>query len=309
MYLLGVEAFLAIIRTQSITNAAKELHLAQSSVSHRLKVLEQEMGSKLIERTQGVQGICLTPMGEEFTHLAERFIALSRETRILQSQGPSLSLSFGTVDSLNTFFFPPLYYALSQHQPTLQLSIRMQHSTELYKEVDCRQVDIAFVLKEVFLPSIVVEECFSEPMVVLSLTTPYDSGPKVIHITDLEPHYELFIPWGPQFESWHDKLWDPLCPSRIRIDSANLITHLLRDPRQWVIVPTWVANAALKKNCYSIRMLSSPPPNLVCYRITHKYPKASTLKSINILDYYFDLLKRNNIESEIKDPSYMSNKL
>lgn len=299
MYLLGVEAFLAVIRTQSITRAAKELHLAQSSVSHRLKVLEQEMGAKLIERNQGVQGICLTPMGEEFIHLAESWTALSRETRILQSMGPSLFLSLGTVDSLNTFFFPPLYRALSQHDPTPQLSIRMQHSTELYKEVDCRQVDVAFVLKEVFLPSLVVEECFSEPMVILRLKSPSASGPTVLHIADLDPHYELFVPWGPQFQSWHDKLWDPLCPSRIRIDSSNLIFHLLRDPRQWTIVPMWVANEALKRKVYYIQKLSPAPPNLVCYKITHKYPKASTRQSLNLLDHYLDLLKNKKLDTTL----------
>ncbi|MDR3564299.1 MAG: LysR family transcriptional regulator [Negativicutes bacterium] len=287
MYLLGVEAFLAVIRTQSITRAAKELHIAQSSVSHRLKVLEQEVGAKLIERNQGVQGISLTPMGEEFTHLAERWFTLSRETQILQSRGPHLTLSLGTVDSLNTFFFPELYCAISQHQPALRLTVRTQHSKELYQEVENRQVDVAFVLREICMPNILVEEYFSEPMVILSLKTSSDSQSEVVQSTELDPHYELFVPWGgPHFQSWHDKLWNPLCPAQINLDSANLIFHVLRDPRQWVIVPLWVAKAALKRNCYSIRTLSPTPPNLVCYRITHKYPKASTLQSIAILDHY-----------------------
>ena len=292
MYLLGVEAFLAVIRTQSITRAAKELHLAQSSVSHRLKVLEQELGSKLIERNQGMHEICLTPVGEEFTHLAERWIALSRETLILQSHGPNLSLSLGTVDSLNTFFFPELYCAIIKNQPTLRLTIRNQHSTELYKEVDNREVDVAFVLREIFLPNVIVEKYISEPMVILSLKDSPDSESKVVQTTELDPHYELFVPWGgPHFQSWHDKWWNPHCPPQIRLDSANLIFYLLRDPRQWVIVPSWVANEALKRNCYSIRTLSPEPPTLVCYRITHKYPNNSTIQSLKILDYYLKTYK------------------
>ncbi|MDR3588738.1 MAG: LysR family transcriptional regulator [Negativicutes bacterium] len=301
MYLLGIEAFLAVVRTQSITRAADELHLAQSSVSHRLKMLEQEIGSRLIERSKGVHGICLTPTGEEFVQLAERWVSLWRDTQILKTQGSSIALSIGTVDSLNTFFFPPLYLAVSQHQPPLRLAIRAQHSVELYEEIDRRHIDLAFVLREQNSPSITVTPCFSEPMVVISLKTSIASSAEALNPAQLDSNHELYIPWGPIFQVWHDQWWDPLCPSRIRLDSANLLFHLLRSPHQWSIVPMWVANAALKQNCYAIRRLSPSPPDLICYKIIHKYPKASTLRGITIFDQYFDLLRQSKLPANSLD--------
>ena len=301
MYLLGIEAFLAVIRTQSITRAAEELHLAQSSVSHRLKILEQEVGARLIERSKGVQGIYLTPTGEEFVQLAERWTSLWRDTQILKSQGSSIALSVGTVDSLNSFFFPPLYLAVSQHEPPLRLSIRAQHSVELYEEIDRRHIDLAFVLRELSNPSITVTPCFSEPMVVISVKASTDFKEAVVSPAELDANHELYIPWGPVFQAWHDEWWDPLCPSRIRLDSANLLFHLLRSPCQWAIVPMWVANVALKRNCYSLRQLSPSPPELICYKIVHKYPKASTLRGITIFDQYFDLLRQNKLADNSLD--------
>lgn len=295
MYLLGIEAFLAVVRAQSLTRAAEELHLAQSSVSHRLRMLEQEIGARLIERSKGVQGIKLTPTGEEFVHLAERWTSLWRDTQVLRSQASSVSLSVGTVDSLNTFFFPPLYLAVSQHQPPLRLAIRAQHSVELYKEIDRRQIDIAFVLREQNNPSITVTPCLTEPMVVISVDDPACPRPDIISPAELDPNDELFIPWCPQYRDWHDEWWDPQCPSRICLDSANLLFHLLRSPRQWSIVPLWVARTALSQGNYRVRRLSPAPPDLVCYRIIHKYPKASTLRGITIFDHYFDLLLQGNL--------------
>jgi DNA-binding transcriptional LysR family regulator len=50
-----IQAFLAVVSNQSLTKAAEILHLSQSSVSHRLKNLEQELDLILIERGKGLK--------------------------------------------------------------------------------------------------------------------------------------------------------------------------------------------------------------------------------------------------------------
>src|SRR4029453_3194993 len=52
----------AVARHGSVTEAAKELHYSQSSVSHHLGRLEADTGAKLIQRVG--RGIRLTPEGE-----------------------------------------------------------------------------------------------------------------------------------------------------------------------------------------------------------------------------------------------------
>ena len=53
MDLANIEVFLAIARTRSISKAAKTLFVSQSTVSYRLKLLEEELDCKLIERGRG----------------------------------------------------------------------------------------------------------------------------------------------------------------------------------------------------------------------------------------------------------------
>jgi DNA-binding transcriptional LysR family regulator len=290
VYTLGIEAFLAIVRTQSLSRAAEKLHLAQSSVSHRLKILEDMMGAKLIDRGKGIKEIQLTPMGTEFLQLAERWHSLWLETQILKSQGPKLSLSFGTVNSLNTFVFPPLFSALTQHQPPVILDIHTLHSLPLYDEAERGQIHVGFTLREQTLPGINVERFFSAPMVVLRIGKHSSCDQTLINPHELDPNYEIYIPWGPLFQIWHDRWWNPLCPSRIKLESAQLIFTLLQDPLQWAIVPMWIAKSALKEGRFSYYQLSDPPPDIVCYKLTHKYPKPSTIQSLAILDHYLDLL-------------------
>lgn len=50
MDLENIEVFLEIARTRSISGAAKNLFISQSAVSYRLKMLEDELDCKLIER-------------------------------------------------------------------------------------------------------------------------------------------------------------------------------------------------------------------------------------------------------------------
>ena len=50
MEIRELRSFLAIVRRESMTRAAEELHLTQSALSKQVKSLEAELGRKLFER-------------------------------------------------------------------------------------------------------------------------------------------------------------------------------------------------------------------------------------------------------------------
>jgi Transcriptional regulator len=303
----GVETFLSVARMLSISRAAEQLNLAQSTVSKRLKDLESELGTALIERGQGVKSIRLTPAGEEFLDIAQRWTVLWNEAQGLKSENPKLSLTIGSLDSLNYALFPPLYRSLCQHQPKLRLQVVTSHSPELYDLLERRQVDVAFSLLERSYPTIVVEKCYSEPMVVIRpFSTEYQS-PRVLHPRDLDPTYELFLSTGPSYKIWHDQWWDPLNNNCIQLDSAQLIFSFLFSEKQWAIVPLSVAKMAASKGNFNIFTLSEAPPERICYKITHKYPKASTIASLEILNHYLNLCLPNWSYSVTETPIMPNN--
>ncbi|SHN57689.1 LysR family transcriptional regulator [Desulfitobacterium chlororespirans] len=288
MYLLGIEAFLAIVQTHSLSKAAEFLHLTQSTVSYRLKTLEQELGTSLVQRGKGLPAIALTPFGENFVAIAERWRALIRETELLQANGPQISLALGGSHSLNTYLLPSLYQALSRHTPPLRLQIRTQHSKDLYTALERREIDAAFVRRELIVPNVAVEPFFQDEMVLVRLSTPENSAVKRVAPSDLHGEDELYIHnrgWGSAYQSWHDRWWDPLEPPRIQIDGMGLIFALLQDSRQWALAPRSIAGRFVQSGQCVIQEISDPPPPIVHYKITHKYaPPASP--GLKLLDRY-----------------------
>lgn len=297
MYALGIEAFLAVVQTQNITKAARMLNLAQSTTSKRLKLLEQELGMPLFERSKGWKTIRLTSEGEKFVDLAERWNSLWQETQFLQQGDPKLTLSIGVLDSIINSIFPSLYSALSQHQPALRLQIITSHSPDLYEDVERRNVDVAFSLLERTHPNVVVEKCYTEPMVVLRPAAPsLKAG--YIHPADLNADHELYVRWNPAYQIWHDHWWAPGCsPS---VDTAQLILTLLKKPEQWSVVPLSVAKLACLKGNFSVSFLTEPPPERTCYKIRHKSPKARTREALKIFDHYLKLLLKEEFPDDAK---------
>jgi DNA-binding transcriptional LysR family regulator len=294
MYNAGLEAFLAVARMLNISRAAEQLNLAQSTVSKRLKDLEFELGTTLIERGQGAKSIRLTPAGEEFLDIAQRWSVLWNQAQALKSENPRLSLTLGSLDSLNYALFPPLYRALCQHRPKIRLSVATSHSPDLYDLLERRQVDVAFTLIERSYPTILVEKLFSEPMVVLRPWTSDSSDSQVLHPSELDSNYELFLASGASYKIWHDQWWDPLNSNCIKLDCAQLIFSFLYSDKQWAIVPLSVAQMAKSRGNFSISTLAEAPPERTCYKITHKYPKASTTASLEILNHYLKTCLPNN---------------
>ncbi|WP_371377150.1 LysR family transcriptional regulator [Sporomusa aerivorans] len=292
----GLEVFLAVARILSISRAAEQLNLAQSTVSKRLKELEAELGTALIERGQGSKSIHLTPAGEEFLDIAQRWSVLWNQAQALKSANRRLSLTIGTLDSINYALFPPLYHSLCQHSPKIRLNIVTSHSPDLYDLLERRQVDVAFTLIERPYPAIAVEKVFSEPMVVLRPFARDNEGSRVIHPGELDSNYELFLASGPSYKIWHDQWWDPLNSSCIRLDCAQLIFSFFYSDKQWAIVPLSVAKMAQRKGNFNIATLANSPPERIYYKITHKYPKAITIASLEILDHYLKLCLPNNTD-------------
>ena len=78
MELRVLRSFLAVAREQSISGAAKSLHLSQPSLSRQIMDLEDKLGTKLFER--GNRRITLTEQGILLRKRAEQIVELVQKT-------------------------------------------------------------------------------------------------------------------------------------------------------------------------------------------------------------------------------------
>lgn len=72
-------AFVAVVRCQSFTKAAQQLHLTQSAISHSMRALETDLGCRLLERRG--RRLELTETGAHFLQRAEVILREMEQAR------------------------------------------------------------------------------------------------------------------------------------------------------------------------------------------------------------------------------------
>ena len=103
-----IEVFLAVVQTASISEAAKLLFISQSTVSYRLKLLEDELDCRLIDRSRG-QGHCeLTRDGQDFLLIAEKSRNIHQEIVRFKNDTKVSTLRIGSPESVACYLFDEL---------------------------------------------------------------------------------------------------------------------------------------------------------------------------------------------------------
>jgi DNA-binding transcriptional LysR family regulator len=79
MELRRLDAFVAVAETRSFSHAGRALFIDQSSVSRRVRQLEDELGLVLLDRGSGT--VTLTPQGRAFLPPAHAVLAAVKDAK------------------------------------------------------------------------------------------------------------------------------------------------------------------------------------------------------------------------------------
>src|ERR687886_2478849 len=129
--LVHLKVLAAVARHGSVTEAAKQLHYSQPSVSHHLSRLEAATGVKLVQRIG--RGIRLTPEGQLLANRAAEIVG--RVNAAANELAAQVGLQAGLVrlaanaSTLSTIVLKAATLLTRAH-PGLQLSLHEQHPVE-----------------------------------------------------------------------------------------------------------------------------------------------------------------------------------
>lgn len=115
--------FVSVAEHRSVTRAARELHIAQQSLSQQITVLERAVGSRLFDRD--TRGTRLTGTGRLF--LPEARAVLTRADRALATLGRAArgeigALSVAFLASTANYMLPPVVRAFRDRYPDVELT-------------------------------------------------------------------------------------------------------------------------------------------------------------------------------------------
>jgi len=147
MELQQLRYFVAVADAGKVTAAARDLHVAQPSVSKQLRKLETELGAPLFER--GKTGVALTAAGQILLPWAKRVLTDLEGARSDVAGLASLErgrLSIGATPSLSTVLLPRVLAAFHSEHPGITLNVLEAGSGDLVERLAMGGLDLALVI-------------------------------------------------------------------------------------------------------------------------------------------------------------------
>jgi DNA-binding transcriptional LysR family regulator len=176
----------AVARHGSMNRAAVELNMVQSNVTARIRVLEEQVGTQLFDRS--TRGVVLTAAGQRLLPYVTRFSALLKEAQeaTCDDGTPRGIVRIGALETTAALRLPPILTAYAQAYPDVALVVTTGTSCSLVEDVLAHKLDGAFVGGPVRHAALLEEPIFREE---LALVTP----PSLRGLDDLDRQRELRI--------------------------------------------------------------------------------------------------------------------
>lgn len=166
-----IRTFLTLAQCNSFSTAAEKLTISQSTLSHRLHHLEEELGNILVCRSRGKRNFHLTEAGLEFIPLAEDWMHLSRSIKGFHLGRRSQMLRIGSIESIS-MVMSPFYKRLLNDKggsSPLHLFYTTSPSFKLYDSLEAHQLDVALVVRKRRSPLLVTDPLFPKNTMLLEI--------------------------------------------------------------------------------------------------------------------------------------------
>ena len=125
MEIRQVQSFVHVARLGSFSRAAETMGYSQSAITVQIRLLEEELGTKLFDRMG--KKVSLTPQGKRFLEHANRILYEMNRTIMAMNEDRELEnpLHIGTIESLCTAKFPRILSQFHTLYPKVNIQITL----------------------------------------------------------------------------------------------------------------------------------------------------------------------------------------
>jgi LysR family transcriptional regulator, flagellar master operon regulator len=186
--------FLEIVSTGSFIRAAERLNVGQTTVSARIRTLEQLLGRPLFVRNKG--GASLTPAGEQFLRYAPTFVQLWQRARqqVAVPPGHRAVLTVGSEVSLWDPLLLDWVLWMRRSLRDIALRVHVDVPQDLINQVAAGLVDVAIMYAPQHRPGLKIDLLMEEKLVLVT------SNPEAQLSDDMD---YVYVDWGPDFVLHH----------------------------------------------------------------------------------------------------------
>lgn len=206
-----LQTFIAIVETRSLVNASARLNVTQSTVTARLKRLEEELGQVLLDRHKS--GVTLTPAGTRLLGYARIMTGLWRQA-VLEAglpAGVDAICNFGCTPDLWETVGRRMLALIRHERPEIAMSVFQGSTGELETWMASGQIDL----------------CFTSAPMARKTHSVIDLPPEQITLysdrrdTSLksDPQY-LFVDHGEEYRRWHGESYFDAGTARLTFNTS-----------------------------------------------------------------------------------------
>jgi DNA-binding transcriptional LysR family regulator len=145
MDLKRLKTFIRVARTLNLSEAARQIHRTQSSVTEQMQALEADLGVALFDRSN--RKLALTAAGACLLGYADRLIDLADAARdaVLAAGGVACqTLDVGGIETIAAAFLPDVVARLAVTHPDVGVRVAVAATSALHAGVRDGTLDAAF---------------------------------------------------------------------------------------------------------------------------------------------------------------------
>jgi len=179
--------FIAVAEERHFRRAAERLHITQPPLSRQIRLLEEGLGTRLLERNR--QGVHLTQAGERFLVQASALVRQAQQIVMgfqpQEDEGRHPTVRLGITTAIDVSLFAWIESAMAARFPDVRVRIERQISAHSIRDLHRGRINAAVIGLPARAEGLTIEHLCNDPLVACIASRHPCARRKRISILDL----------------------------------------------------------------------------------------------------------------------------
>lgn len=260
MELRHLRYFVALAEQLSFTNAAEKVHVTQSTLSHQIKQLEDELGCRLFDRVG--KRILMTETGEAFLERVQRALQeVDEGVWTVRKTADTLSgeIRVGATYTFNMRIIPRCMSIFIDRHPSVRVTVLGLSGDEISRGLVAGELDLGVAYRPPSLGSLRFEPLYNEEMVLAVGEHHSFAKRRFVRMVELHLQKVVLLPKTFTTRTVLDECFRTANAEPIVVAEMNAITPMIELVSSTSIAAI-VSEHAIRRDDVRIVPLESPTP-------------------------------------------------
>jgi Transcriptional regulator len=261
MELRHLRYFAALAERLNFTHAAEKVHVTQSTLSHQIKQLEDEVGQRLFDRVG--KRVVMTEAGETLLPVVTKALReIDDGIRTLKGSARQLSgmVRIGATHTFNISLIPTCLATFLTNNPSVRVTVEELSAAEIEERIEADELDIGIAYRPVELRDLWLEPLYNEEMVLAVGPEHAFAHRKRIRVIELHRRNLVLLPKEFSTRQMLDGCFQSAGAEPVVVAETNTIAAMLSLVRQMDIAAIVSEQAVTDMENVHIVALESPTP-------------------------------------------------